>query len=106
VPRSNASGLEAAHHLVQSYRASRPGSKHLPKELWGRILPLLESHSQEEVASRLGIGLANLARRARQAKRSTPPKRASFVEIPLASAPNYVWELELPGGIKLRGLIG
>jgi len=95
--------LDAVHRLIRSYRKSRPTSKYLPRALWERIVPLLHSHSPQEVASRLGVALPNLTRRARLAKAHGPVAQTTFVEVPLPRASVCLWELELPGGIKLRG---
>jgi hypothetical protein len=104
MPHSTSLDLETVQCNVLAYRKSHPSSKRLPPIIWSQILPLLQSHPLAHVASVLVLGQSTLARKAQKSKSLMNPGPHAFLEIPHTKPTTHLWELELPGGIKLRGL--
>jgi hypothetical protein len=103
MPPTDPFDLETVHRNVLSYRKLNPTTKRLPPNIWSQILPLLQAHPLTYVATVLKLGQSTLARRAQKAKGLPGLGPQAFLEISRSGQSTCRWELEFPGGIKLRG---
>jgi hypothetical protein len=90
---------------LAKYRRSNPHSRRFPLALWQKIIPLTKHYSVSQVATRLQISAANLARKIQKPDGDTKSNSSTLprlVEVPFPPTRPCIMELEYPNGIKVR----